>query len=104
MYSHLLRGDARHNFLSGRANKALSSGKNGEYGGVEQLGREHAGIFKEADLAEVFDDFKRLKTNEEEAREEVLRLQELLRKQRLMQNLKWSLFKQKQEYKVDNLK
>jgi len=45
-----------------------------------------------------------LKASEKEAREEVLMLQVYLRKQRMMQNLKWVLEKQKHDFKVDNLK
>lgn len=52
----------------------------------------------------VFEELEYLKASEKEAREEVLMLQVYLRKQRMMQNLKWVLEKQKQDFKVDNLK
>jgi hypothetical protein len=55
-------------------------------------------------LTGVFEELEYLKASEKEAREEVLMLQVYLRKQRMMQNLKWVLEKQKQDFKVDNLK
>ena len=41
-------------------------------------------MFKSSDLDEVFDDYKRLKANEKESRADVLKLQNYIRKQRLM--------------------
>jgi hypothetical protein len=55
-------------------------------------------------LTGVFEELEYLKASEKEAREEVLMLQVYLRKQRMMQNLKWVLEKQKHDFKVDNLK
>ena len=85
-YGHLLRGEARHQYMQMRAAKALGKEKD--------ISQDHGGVFKNEDLEEVFDDFRRLKANESESRQEVLKLQEFIRKQRLMQNLKWALFKQ----------
>ena len=82
-YAHLLKGDAKK-----------------QYKDYQQYG----GSFDSADLTGVFEELEYLKASEKEAREEVLMLQVYLRKQRMMQNLKWVLEKQKQDFKVDNLK
>jgi len=47
---------------------------------------------------------ERLKASEKEAREEVLELQNLMRKQRMLQNFKWLIAQRKWDFKVDNLK
>lgn len=52
----------------------------------------------------VYKEYDNLKLNEREAREEIVKLQELIRKQRLMYRMKEVLIKQQYEYKIDNLK
>jgi hypothetical protein len=56
------------------------------------------------DLEQVFKEMERLKASEKEAREEVLELQNLMRKQRMLQNFKWLIAQRKWDFKVDNLK
>lgn len=77
LYAHLLRGDARHAYMAER--QAVANGQS-----KSEATQDKSGMFKSSDLEEVFDDFKRTKANEKEARNEVLKLQQFIRKQRLM--------------------
>jgi len=65
---------------------------------------QYGGQFDSKDLTDIFEELEYLRGSEKEAREEILMLQTYIRKQRMMQNLKWVLEKQKHEFKVDNLK
>jgi len=82
-YAHLLKGDAKKQYKEAM-----------QYGGQ----------FDSKDLTGIFEELEYLRGSEKEAREEILMLQMYIRKQRMMQNLKWVLEKQKHEFKVDNLK
>ena len=49
-------------------------------------------------------ELERLKAAEYESREEVLEMQNLMRKQRMIQNFKWLIARRKWDEKVANLK
>ena len=52
----------------------------------------------------IFEEMERLKISESEARDEVLKLENWIRKSRMLQKLKEAVGKQKHDYKIDNLK
>ena len=63
-------------------------------------GGEGEGEGKEEKMKE----YERLVRKEREAREEIIKLHEYVRKQRMMARMKEVLLKQKYEFKIDNLK
>ena len=52
----------------------------------------------------IFEEMERLKESESEARNEVLKLQNFIRKSRMLLKLKEAVQKQKHDFKIDNLK
>lgn len=62
------------------------------------------GLFNSKDLENIFREMERLKASEKDAREELLEMENLLRKQRMLQNHKWLLQQKKWDLKIDNLK
>lgn len=50
---------------------------------------EKSRLFNNKDMEMIFREMERLKLSEKEAREELLEMENLLRKQRMMQNFKW---------------
>lgn len=88
-YSHLLAGDAKKEY------------KEAQLAGVPG---DKSRIFNNKDLEGIFREMERLKSSEKEAREELLEMENLLRKQRMIQNFKWLIAQRKWDEKVDNLK
>ena len=62
-----------------------------EYKEVQLSGitSEKSRLFNNKDMEMIFREMERLKLSEKEAREELLEMENLLRKQRMMQNFKW---------------
>jgi hypothetical protein len=46
-------------------------------------------ILRSEDLVDLLKEFERLKAAEKDARDNVLQMQDLMRKQRIIQNFKW---------------
>jgi hypothetical protein len=61
-------------------------------------------VLNSKDLELVLRELERLKAAEYESREEVLEMQNLMRKQRMIQNFKWLIARRKWDEKVANLK
>jgi hypothetical protein len=88
-YSHLLAGEAKKEY------------KEAQLSGVTS---EKSRLFNNKDMEMIFREMERLKMSEKDAREELLEMENLLRKQRMMQNFKWLAAQRRWDEKVDNLK
>jgi erythromycin esterase-like protein len=87
-YSHLLKGDAKKEYK-----EAVASGQ-----------PDKNRIYQNKDLENIFKEMERLKATEKEAREDLLEMQNLIRKQRMMQNFKWVIQQRKWDAKIENLR
>lgn len=73
-YSHLLQGEAKKEY------------KEAQLSGIPQ---DKSRIFNSKELENIFREMERLKASEKEACEDLLEMENLLRKQRMLQNFKW---------------
>lgn len=87
-YSHLLQGDAKKDYK-----EAVASGQ-----------PDKNRLYQNKDLELIFKEMERLKATEKEAREDLLEMQNLMRKQRMMQNFKWVIQQRKWDAKIENLR
>ena len=88
-YSHLLQGEAKKEY------------KEAQLSGTPQ---DKARIYNNKELELILREMDRLKFSEKEARDELLEMQNLLRKQRMIQHFKWLIAQRKWDAKIENLK